>query len=688
MSPQLQRQKTLAALLAWLLALAEKQPLVLVVEDLHWIDPSTLEWLGLVIAQCPTASLLVLMTHRPDFEATWPAREHVLQLGLTRLRPREAKRLVAEAVERSSMPDALIDRLAKRSDGIPLFVEELAKGAMDSPSERTIPETLRDSLMARLDGLGEAKQVAQLGAALGREFPYGLLEAVAPVQAGVLQEGLARLVEAELVYQRGLPPAAVYTFKHALVQDTAYESLLENQRRELHGRIADALEQRFAERVVREPERLAHHCEQAGRVEEAIAHYERAAENATRRFAQAEAIAHLHAAIALLGALAATPERQQKEMQLQIALGSSLFSARGGGDPEAERAYERARELCAEAGESPALLRVLIGLSLFRFSRGELALARELAEQALAHAEQAGETYPRLVAHARLGISLMYLSELTRSCEHLERAAALYDPAEHRALAAAWGQDWGTTARSFLAVVLATVGRLDRARRVMAETVAMAREGDAYSRSFALATTAIMLLVFGEHGEALAMADEALAIAREQGFPLALALAGSARARALGGPRGIEEAEAALERVRGQAVIGIPDHYVRLAELNLDEGRSEAAWAAVQRGFDSASGELALFYAARLYRLRGLVRLQRGDPSEAERDLRRSLDASRRVEAMLQELGAATSLARLLRDQGRRDEARALLQSVYGGFTEGFDTKPLKYARALLDELA
>jgi tetratricopeptide (TPR) repeat protein len=362
------------------------------------------------------------------------------------------------------MPDALIDRLAKRSDGIPLFVEELAKGAMDSPSERTIPETLRDSLMARLDGLGEAKQVAQLGAALGREFPYGLLEAVAPVQAGVLQEGLARLVEAELVYQRGLPPAAVYTFKHALVQDTAYESLLENQRRELHGRIADALEQRFAERVVREPERLAHHCEQAGRVEEAIAHYERAAENATRRFAQAEAIAHLHAAIALLGALAATPERQQKEMQLQIALGSSLFSARGGGDPEAERAYERARELCAEAGESPALLRVLIGLSLFRFSRGELALARELAEQALAHAEQAGETYPRLVAHARLGISLMYLSELTRSCEHLERAAALYDPAEHRALAAAWGQDWGTTARSFLAVVLATVGRLDRAQ--------------------------------------------------------------------------------------------------------------------------------------------------------------------------------------------------------------------------------
>jgi predicted ATPase len=308
-SPQLQRQKTLEALLAWLLGLGEKQPLVLLVEDLHWADPSTLEWLGLVIEQCPTAGVLALLTHRPGFEPPWPAREHLLPMALRRLRDQETKTLVAGAIGRATLSEDLVARIAARSDGVPLFAEELTKAAAESDGEGTgslsrfeVPETLQDSLMARLDRLGEARPVAQVGAAIGREFPYALLEAVAPLREPELREGLGRLAEAELLYQRGLPPKATYTFKHALVQDTAYQSLLESQRRELHGRIADALEARFAERVTSVPEEIARHCEQAGRTAQAIGHYQRAGERATQHFAHPEAVGHLRKALDLLNA--------------------------------------------------------------------------------------------------------------------------------------------------------------------------------------------------------------------------------------------------------------------------------------------------------------------------------------------------------------------------------------------------
>jgi class 3 adenylate cyclase/tetratricopeptide (TPR) repeat protein len=420
-SPQLQRKRTLEALLAWLFALSEKQPVVLLVEDLHWIDPSTLEWLGLAIEQCPTANLLLLLTHRPEFEPPWPARGHVLALGLNRLSQGESKDLVARAIAEATLPRDIVAQIARRSDGVPLFVEELAKGVVEvgDTDAHDIPETLQDSLMARLDRLGETKQVAQIAAAIGRAFEYALLEAIAPVRETELLEGLGRLVGAELVYQRGMPPKATYTFKHALVQDTAYGSLLESQRREVHGRIAEALEQRFRERVAREPERLAHHCAKAGRLEEAIAQYQRAAERGTQRFAQSEAIAHLREAIGLLGTLDETPARREQELQLQVALGAAHFSVKGGGDPGAERAYARARELCADAGESPERVRALVGLSVFHFSRGEVHIACELGEQALALAERIGEVYPRLVAHARLGVTLLYLAD-PRSAEHLE----------------------------------------------------------------------------------------------------------------------------------------------------------------------------------------------------------------------------------------------------------------------------
>jgi predicted ATPase len=335
-SPQLQRQKTMAVLLAWLLALGEKQPVVLLAEDLHWTDPSTLEWLGLLIEQCPTAAVLLLFTFRPEFEPPWPGREHLLPIRLNRLRGREAEELIAGATDEAALPAEVVERIARHSDGVPLFAEELARNisagleVRGASSDLEIPETLQDLLLARLDRLGPAKQVAQLGAALGREFPYALLEAVAPLTEAALRDALGRLVEAELIYQRGLPPEANYTFKHALVQDAAYQSLLASQRRELHGRIADALEAQFPERVASEPERIARHCEEAGRTQPAIAHYLRAGKRATQRFAHAEAVGQLHKALELVCTLPEGADREGQELQIQVALGPSLTVVNGG----------------------------------------------------------------------------------------------------------------------------------------------------------------------------------------------------------------------------------------------------------------------------------------------------------------------------------------------------------------------
>ena len=691
LGPQLQRQKTLEALLSWVLALGEMQPLVLEVEDLHWADPSTLEWLGLLAEQCATAGILLLLSYRPEFEPPWAHREHVLPIALTRLRPRDARELASAALSESALPEAIVEQIASRSDGIPLFVEELARGVVEaaldpggSLSDLEIPETLQDSLMARLDNLGEAKQVAQLGAVVGREFGYALIESVAPVPEAALREGLGRLVEAELLYQRGLPPQATYSFKHALVQDTAYDSLLGSQRRELHGRIADVLGERFGERVAREPELLARHLQQAGRTEAAIAQYERAAQQATQRFAQSEALAHLREALALVTRLPESAVRDEREVRLQIAFGSAIFAVRGGWDPEAERAYLRARVLCA-GSESPASVRALLGLSLFHFSRSEVLASLELAEQALALAEGASDVYPRVVAHTRLGWCRCFLGEIRIAHDHLKRAVALDGLGEHRGVASAWGQDWGLAARGLGAHLTLSLGYPERARTEMEQMLALARAADPYSLAFALAILAMFHRRLGERSLALEAAAEAIGIAEEHGFPIVLLLAGATHGWARGGAKGLQELESAARQARANRSPGTGDYMIPLARAWLDCGSTEEALRAVRIGLEEA-GEIEC-YKPELRHLEGAIHFRRGAFEEAERVLREAVGIARGMEAKTLELAAATTLARLLRDRGRRDEARALLRPVYDWFTEGFDTRDLQEARAVLDAL-
>src|SRR5262249_2909653 len=442
MSPEQQKQQTLHTLLTIMLRIAAQQPMLFVMEDLHWVDPTTLEFLNLVLDQGPTARILALWTFRPDFSPPWTGRSHLTQVTLPRLPRRQATEMTARVAHGKALPPEMVEQVVAKTDGVPLFVEELTKMVLESGllQEReecyelsgplpplAIPLTLHDSLMARLDRLAAVKGLAQLGATLGREFSYELLQAVSPWDEETLQRGLQQLVEAEFLYQQGLPPHAMYLFKHALIQDAAYQSLLRSTRQQYHQRIAQVLEERFPEICETQPELLAHHYTEAGMLAQASVYWQRAGQRAIERSAPLEAIAHFSKGLEVLGMLPDTPERARQELGVQIALGQAWMAAKGQGVPEVERAYTRARALCRQVGETPEIFPVLWGLWRFYLVRAEYQTARELAEQCLSLAQRVHDSALRLVAHYTLGGTEYHIGELTPCRAHLEQGLALYD---------------------------------------------------------------------------------------------------------------------------------------------------------------------------------------------------------------------------------------------------------------------
>jgi class 3 adenylate cyclase/tetratricopeptide (TPR) repeat protein len=433
LTPERQKQKTLEALLAWLLAEATRQPVLFIVEDLHWIDPSTLEFLTLFLDQGPTTRMLTLLTCRPEFRSPWGFRAHLTSLTLNHLPRPQVPQMIGRVAGGKALPPEVVEQIVAKTDGVPLFVEELTKMVLESGLLRAgedhyeltgpllpfaIPATLHDSLMARLDRLATVKDVAQLGATIGRTFAYELLHAVSPLDEATLQHSLRQLVEAELVYQRGIPPQATYTFKHALIQDAAYQSLLRSTRQQYHQRLAQVLAEQFPETAETQPELLAHHYTDASLNEQAIAYWQRAGRRAIERSAHVEAIAHLTKGLEVLKALSDTHERTQQELVLQTALGSALTAAKGYAAPEVEHAYARARELCRQVGETPQLFPALVGLCQSSLQRAELQPARELAEQLLRLAQRDQDPACLIAAHRALGAALYYLGELVPARVH------------------------------------------------------------------------------------------------------------------------------------------------------------------------------------------------------------------------------------------------------------------------------
>jgi class 3 adenylate cyclase/predicted ATPase len=709
-TPQHQKQQTLDTLVAWLAAQAERQPILAAWEDLHWADPTTLELLGLVIEQAPTVPMLHVLTSRPAFGPPWPPRSHITPLVLNRLERLQVEALITQRVGGKALPAEVVQHIVTKTDGVPLYVEELTKMLLASPLLReeadqyvltgplrtvAIPDTLQDALMARLDQLQAAKEVAQLGAVLGREFTYGLIQIIVPQDEDILQAGLGQLVAAELLYQRGRPPRARYVFKHALIQDAAYASLLKSTRQQVHQRIAQVLEAQFPEIVATQPELLAHHLTEAGRHAQAVGYWQRAGESAVTRSAHLEAISHLTKGLEVLQTLPETSERTQQELILQTTLGPALMITKGFAAPEVEHAYARARALCQRVGETPQLFSVLRGLWQFYNGRGEYQTARELGEQCLHLAQHGHDTARLLEAYHTLWTTRLLLGELPLARAHLEQGMALYDSQQHRALAFLYGHDPGVCCRSVAALALWLLGYPDQALWHQHAAHSLAQEvahppSLAFTRMLAAIAHQLRREAHAAHGQAEAL----ISLATEQGFALFLAIGGILRGGALTALGQREEHSGQLRqdlaavRETGTA-LWEPYFLALLAEAYAQEGQVEAGLATLAEALAAAQATGERWGEAELYRLRGdlLLRQTGTQPEEAETWLRKALDVARRQEAKALELRAAVSLSRLWQQQGKQDEARELLTPIYSWFTEGFDTADLQETKGLLDEL-
>ena len=709
-SPEQQKQKTLQALLTILLRIAAQQPLLLVMEDLHWVDPTTLELLNLLVDQGPTARILVLLTFRPDFSPPWTGRAHLTQVTLNRLPRRQAAEMTGRVAHGKALPPEVVEQVVAKTDGVPLFVEELTKmvletGLLQEQEERyeltgplpplAIPTTLHDSLMARLDRLATVKGLAQLGATLGREFSYELLQAVAPWDEGILRHGLQQLVAAEFLYQQGLPPQATYVFKHALIQEAAYQALLRSTRQQYHQRIAQVLEGRFPHICETQPELLAQHYSEAGLMTQAIPYWQRAGQRAVERSANLEAISHLTKGLEVLATLPDTPERAQQELDVQITLGPALMATKGQAALEVARTYARARELCQRVGETPQLFPVLWGLWRFYLQRGELQEARGLGERLHNLTRSRDDTARLLLAQQALGQTLFFLGESVSARPHLEQGIALYDSQQHHSLAFRYGQDSGVVCRGYVAWDLWLLGYPDQAVQRSNEALARAHEvAHPFSLAFA-SCFAAALHQFRRDGEAVQeRARATMALASEQGFPLYLALGTILWGWALAarGQRedGIVQMHQGLDASRtvGNA-LALPHFPTMLAEAYGVGGQAEEGLAVLEMAMAAVHKSEARFYEAEIHRLTGELLLQHAvpDASQAEACFQQALAGARHQQAKSLELRAAMSLARLWQRQGKCAEAHALLAPIYSWFTEGFDTADLQEAKALLVEL-
>ena len=710
LSPQRQRQKTLETILAILLEQAERQPGLFIVEDLHWTDPSTLALLNLVIDQTPTASLLTVLTCRPHFHPAWHHRSYLTEITVHRLSQPQIARMTTDLAGGKPLPIQVLAQITEKTDGVPLFVEELTKAVLElgllqdvdgqyvltgTLSSFAIPATLQDSLMARLDRLVTAKAVAQYAAVIGRQFAYDVLSTVSQLGDTTLQRELGRLVEAEIVYQRGVPPQATYTFKHALIQDAAYESLLKSTRQHYHQRIAQVLEEQFPETVEAEPELLAHHYTEAGLIEQAILYWQQAGQRASDRSANLEAISHFTTGIALLQTLPETPAHTQHAVTLHIALGAALQMAKGSSEPEVEHAYTQARALCQQVGETPELVPVLFGLWRFYNVRSQLHTARELAEDLLRLTQRIDDPTLAVIAHTALGSTWLWLGALRAARQHLEEALTRYTPEQRRALVFRMGQDPGVSCRALAAQTLWLLGYPEQALARVHEALALAQALShpfslAYVRCYAAFVSQFRRDVSAVHEHA----EAAVALATEQGFPQWAAIGTSVRGWALAMQGQREEGRAQVHR--GNAVfraigaaLQVPYFCTLLAEVCDHLGHPEDGLQALAEAHTLVEQHEERYWEAEVRRLRGTLLLrQPGMPqAEAASWLQRALDVARRQEAKSLELRAAMSLSRLWQQQGKRAEAHDLLMPIYGWFTEGFDTADLQDAKTLLKEL-
>jgi class 3 adenylate cyclase/predicted ATPase len=703
LTPQRKKEKTFQALLRQLAGLAKRQPVLMIFEDLHWADPSSRELLDLVVEQIERVSVLLIATFRPEFQAPWADRPHVTTVPLRRLGRGESDRLVRGLIgDAETLPRGVLDDIVERTDGVPLFLEELTKAVLENVAVGTVPATssavpatLHASLMARLDRLGPiAKEVAQVGAAIGRDFSYQLLAAAAQRTEAELRDALGRLVDAGLVFQRGTPPEATFLFKHALVQDTAYNMLLRGPRQALHVRIAEALETNSPELLDTQPERLAQHYAAAGLAERSVAYWSKAGNRSAARSAMAEAAAQFQMGLNQLALLPDSPERQRQELEFCNALGAVLRFVKGQAAPETGRAFARARELWEQLGFPAGYLHIPYGQSRYHGYRGEFELAARLDEDLLRLSRQRNDSGGLVLGHQACGSDQMLVGRFASSRTHYEEALALYDPVSHHSLGQQTGSHPQVVARAYLGFVLLCLGFPDQASTQTPAAIAEARTlAHPPSLASSLMVDAMLLSLVCDTRALSERANELVAVAVEQGVPwwhtVGMVYRGWVEVKNGNVAQGTSLMVSGLTAYRATgAEMWIPYHTALRARACEVAGQIEESLALLDDALQLSQRTGERWFAAELYRHKGQLLLRQGHTEAAEKFYHEALSIAREQEAKLWELRAAVSLARLRRAQGRQTEARDLVTPVYGWFTEGFDAEDLKEAKALADELS
>jgi class 3 adenylate cyclase/predicted ATPase len=708
LSPQRKKERTLEALIRQLEGLARQQPVMMVFEDAHWIDPTSRELLDLAVERVRSLPVLLIVTFRPEFQPPWTGQPQVTMLALNRLDRRDRTALATQIAGGKALPDEIVAQIVERTDGVPLFVEELTKSVLESGLLReegdryvldrvlpplAIPTSLHDSLMARLDRLASVRRVAQIGAAIGREFSYSLLRAVSRLPEDELQASLARLVASGLVLQRGTPPDAGYAFKHALVQDAAHDSLLRSSRQQLHAQIAEALEAHSPEIMDSQPELFAQHYAEAGLVEKSVAYWSKAGHSSAARSAMAEAAAQLQKGLDQLALLPDNRERKLQELKFRSALGAVLVSVKGEGAAETGHAYARARELWEQLGSPSEFLQVPYGQSFYHSVRGELDLALRLEENLLRLSLEHNDPGGLILGHLSSGWNLLLAGRFARSRSHLEEVLTLYDPISQRSLAHQAGEYPHVDSQAFLGIVLLCLGFPDQALARSNAAIAEARSL-AHPPTLAVSLTmgARLLSLVGDNVALDERADQIVAVATEQGFSHRRAAGtiycGWVKVKNGDVAEGISllRSGSAAYRAAG-AEAGMPFHIALLARACEIAGQIDEGVILLDDALQIVERTGARWFAAELNRHKGQLLLRQGDTQAAEELYHNALTIAEEQGAKLWELRAAASLARLRRDQNSHAEARDLLAPVYGWFTEGFDTPDLKEAKELLEAL-
>jgi predicted ATPase len=724
LAPQQRRQRTMEALTAQMQAMTHQNPVLMIFEDAHCTDPTSLEVFGRVVDRMlqsayrfSTLRVLLIVTFRPEFDPPWIGRPCVTALTINRLAEREVSAMIDRLVGNHPIPASIRQDIIERTDGIPLFIEEMTKAVLEADSQHAaersvaaipspalaVPASLHASLMARLDRLGPAKEVAQIGAAIGREFSHALLAAVVRKPDPELASALDRLIAAGLLFRQGVPPYATYLFKHALVQDAAYGTLLRERRRALHARIAETLESQFAEIAESQPELLARHCTEAGLIEKAARLWGKAGQRSLERSAYVEAVQQLTRALAQIATLPATPALRREQIKLQVALINTLLYVKGSAAPETKAAEEKARLLIeqAEARGEPPEDPLLLFSVLFAFWNANLVafngdVLRELAAQFLALAKKQGATVPLMVAHRIMGATLASTGDCAAALAHYDQSLALYHPAEHRPLATRFSYDTRVVILCWRALTLWVLGCPEKAVADTDQALKDAREiGQAATLMLALRFASYTHIFCGNYAAANALVDELIDLANKKDalFRKADGMLHQGCVLALTGkaPDAVEMITSGISAFRSTgATRWIPWFLSCLARAYAELGQFDDAWRSIGDAMTAVETTKESWCEAEVNRMAGEVALksQGPDAGKPEAYFERALALARQQQAKSWELRAAMSMARLWRDQGKRDEARDLVAPVYGWFTEGFNTLDLKEAKNLLEELA